>query len=151
MRKHTLDNRKVVAPNASFLAGGRGSVKRGDCFIYNEGSGHARLARSLGRIASCEWVGPGEDCTGYICAMALSDDATHGYVRWVNPADVAKVFDAPSKMAAFFFAPELPYSSETLIRLMDYGTVCERFIGGAGERVDAWDRERRQRAAAKAG
>lgn len=151
MRKHTLDNRKVVAPNASLLAGRGKIVKRGDCFVYGEAGGSARLARSLGRIASCEWVGPGEDCTGYIFAMVLSEDATSGYVRWVNPTDVAEVFDAPSKMAAFFFAPELPYSSETLIRLMDYGTVCERFIGGAGERVEAWDRERRQRAAAKAG
>ncbi len=70
--------------------------------------------------------------------MMLSDDSTFAYERWIAPEEVTRVFDSPSKFAAFFFAPKLPYDRSTMRRLMEYGTVSESYIDNAPGHVVRW-------------
>jgi hypothetical protein len=106
-------------------------VKQGDDHEQQK-----RVARSLGRIAWCDR--DGENCVGFVLAMELSQDATFAYERWINPDDITAIFDAPTAMAAFFFAAELPYSPDMIRRLLDYGTVSDRYVNNAAARVEAW-------------
>lgn len=142
MRKATLDNRKVICPNASLLCGRGRVLKRGDMFVYDmAGEPGLRLARSLGRIKTVDK--DGIDCTGFICAMVLSIDGTYLYERWIDPKEVTQIFDAPTKTAAFFFAPSLPFASETIRDLMAYGTMSEIYIDFASDRAEQLAAERR--------
>ena len=50
MRKITIDNKRVVAPNARLIGSATRVVKRGSYFITTSGM----ICRSLGRIASCD-------------------------------------------------------------------------------------------------
>lgn len=139
MRKHKLDNRRVVCPRAELLAGGTRILKHGMFFTFQYEDGSQRfLARSLGHVTA----GPDGDASAFdgIMAMVLSEDASFVFIRWVSPEQVTRIDEnPPHKLAAFFFAPTLPYSSATIVRLIDYGTVCERFIEGAAVRVANWE------------
>ena len=139
MRKFKLDNRKVVAPNASLLCGRGRIVKAGMFFIWNDGS-ISRMCRSLGRIF---WTdNDGADCAGHVCAMVLGNDAMFVYVRWVDPAEIIEVVgEPPQKLTAFFFAPQLAYDPDMLLRLIEYGTMTEHYIDGAPETARKWQVE----------
>jgi hypothetical protein len=64
---------------------------------------------------------------GFALVAALSDDCTHAYERWIDPADILEVREVPSAFAAFFFGATLPKAQE-MRRAMEYGSICERFI-----------------------
>ena len=136
MRKFELDNKVVIAPNASLLGYGRRKVKRGDVFTYDNGDGQTHVARSLGRISK---IDDGmEDARGWIVALVLGAAADHAFVRWIDPRWVREVRDAPAKFAAFFFSAELPHSPDMLLKLAEYGTLSEQFIDKADHHVEAW-------------
>lgn len=135
MRKFELDNTQVRAPNASHLGFDKWRVKRGDLFSYTD-QGHDYIARSLGCIKWCDR--DGEDCRGWICALVLGQCAEHAYIRWVNPQRITRIIDVPTKLAAFFFAKELPATVEMLLKLADYGTLSEQFIDNVEHHVKAW-------------
>src|SRR5882724_8682360 len=93
----TIDGRAIPCPNAMFMGSNRGSAKPGDCILYKEyrgtdGAYGTRLARVLGRVSAPE-LSFAKPVKGYALAMALSDDATDGYERWIDPADIVQVFD----------------------------------------------------------
>lgn len=152
----TIDNRKIPCPNSTrWGGGGKGACKAGDMILYREpweGGAHGhRLARVLGRVSA---PAIGDDKTpvkGWALAMALSDDASHGYERWINPSDITLVINTPSAFAAFFFQPTLPYDAQTMRRLMAYGSMCDRFIGNAAENVAAWQADKLASAGAETG
>lgn len=139
-RACTIDGRKVPCPNASLIAGARGAAKPGDMLVWNDPGfpGRKTLARMLGRVTA---PADGPDVPaikGWILAMVLSEDASFAYERWINPADVARVYDSPAKLAAVFFAPKLPHDARTMLRLIEHGTMSDRFIDFAPERVAEW-------------
>ena len=123
-----IDNRRVIAPNASLLAGRGRIVKAGYAFTYDNGGG-VGIARSLGRVTTTG--ADGDSVSGFVLAMVLSQGATHAFERWIDPASITAVFESPSKLAAFFFAPAIPYDAQVMRRLMAYGTICERYIDSA--------------------
>lgn len=128
-----IDNRTIVCNNAATLAGRGYKLETGMCFTYEE-AGQTRLARSIGRVTAPALAG----CTaidGYVLAMVLSFDANHTYERWVNPDDVIEIFNAPTKLAAFFFAPSLPCTGQTMRKLMEHGTISERYIDNLPQRL----------------
>lgn len=135
-----IDNRKVACSNASLIAGGTYFLKAGMLFTYETGAGIA-VARSLGRVSASASQAGGLAVDGWILAMVLSDDCSFVFERWVNPADVRRIIASPSKMAAFFFAPELAYDAQMIRRLMAYGTLSEAYVEKAAERVEMWERE----------
>ena len=125
MRKHTLDNRKVLCRSAPYVSYYKAcTLKRGDMFLYEQDN-HRFLARSLGRIASCD--NDGLDCTGWIVCLVTSEDHRSVYMRWVDPNSVRAIFDAPTKMMTLFFAPELPPLSD-IMEQYERGSLCETFL-----------------------
>jgi hypothetical protein len=137
MRKFELDNTQVRAPNASHLGFDKWRVKRGDVFSYScDGQNH--IARSLGCIRWCD--SDGEDCRGWVCALVLGQCAEHAYIRWINPQWITQIINVPTKLAAFFFAKELPATVDMILKLADYGTLSEQFIDNASHHIAAWER-----------
>lgn len=149
MRKHTLDNKQVIAPKASLLGAGTRIVKRNSFFTFCpwKDSGITLLARSLGRIATVEPDGL-EDCVGYVAALVFSEHGQSCYLRWVAPDSIMEVFDAPTKIAAFFFAAELPGTPEEILRLYEYGSLSERYIDGAQDKLNSWREQAKEKAGA---
>lgn len=142
----TIDNRAIPCPNAGgFGGGGHGRAKAGHCILYREnhadGTHSERLARVLGRISAAGLNYANKPVKGFALVMALSNDASFAYERWVDPADIVQVFDVPNAMAAFFFAPKLAYDAATMRRLMDYGTVSNRYVAMAPDHVAEWNKE----------
>ena len=139
MRDATIDGRQVICCNASLLAGGTRSARVGH-MVTCDYNGQTRLARVLGRIVHA----PAIDCEGgerlenWLLVMMLSDDSTHAYERWIDPATVTRIFESPDRFAAFFFAPKLPYDLKTMRRLMDHGTMSESYIDNAPKHVARW-------------
>jgi hypothetical protein len=72
--------------------------------------------------------------------MVLGQSATSAYIRWISPVDITQVVDPASKLTAFFFAPELPFSPDMILKLAAYGTLSECFIDKAAHHVEAWER-----------
>ena len=134
MRKITIDNKRVIARNAITLGFATQTVKRGAYFVTNEG----RMCRSLGRIASCD--NDGQDCTGHVVAMVWGPSG-HCYERWIDPESISECYsEPPHKIAAFFFAAEIPHDSQTMRRLMEHGTTDERYVDKHVERAESLNR-----------
>ena len=87
-RKIKFSTRKETKlPNARTLGFNVWKAKAGDLITYVEQpTGHSRIARVIGEITWCDGDGP--DCRGHLAVLALSDDGTFGYERWVDPKDV---------------------------------------------------------------
>lgn len=143
-RDCTIDNNRVIAPNASLLGSGTNVVKAGKFFTYDDGH-RTHLARSLGRVSAPALSDDIPAVKGYVLAMVLAEDATSAYERWVAPRSITRVIDVPTAFAAFFFADPIPYDAKTMQRLMDYGCVCERYVHKAAEQVGKWlDADRKE-------
>jgi hypothetical protein len=139
MRAHKLDDRRVICPNAELLCGGTRALKRGMFFTYNSNGGQ-HMARSLGHVTAPP-DGPDVPAFDGIFAMVLSADASFVFIRWVEAFEVTRIQpEPPHRVAAFFFKPTLPYPAETMVRLIDYGTCCERFIDAAPMRAAEFER-----------
>jgi hypothetical protein len=75
----TLDDKKVLLPNASTLGFGRHFAKRGDWLVFREQEGGILYyGRSVGHVV-CE-------SKHWIYAAALLSDLQGLMVRWVDPA-----------------------------------------------------------------
>lgn len=124
-------NRTVRCPNVAPY-GAR--VRRGAWITYNGES-----ARYYGRVigtVSAPALGDTPAVQNWLVVLQLSADGTHCYERWINPANVRTATTAPTGLLAF-----LAQSTETLpstvecLRLAEYGTLCESYIGSAPERL----------------
>lgn len=126
-----VDNVRVICPNASLLGYGTRKMKAGKCFTYGT---EDHVARSLGRVTVLENVDNRIVEKSYVLAAVLF----HGQFmteRWVDPKDVREIFEAPTKIATFFYQPKLPYDAHTMRRLMEHGTMSEHFVEHHAERV----------------
>lgn len=126
----TIDNRAVYCPNASKLGFGKYKAKRGDCIVYKQeykdGSYRTVLARVLGRVTAPE-LSFTPEVKGWLLVMRLSDDGSHAYENWVDPADVQSVLDVPTAMLTFFAQPTLP-EVHRLRTLMSRGYITDRCL-----------------------
>jgi hypothetical protein len=110
MRDATIDHRQVRLPNASHLGYDKWKAQRGDVIVYREGEG-TRTGRVLGRVAYAPPEGEIGAITDHLYVLALSDDLSHAYIRWVDPADVVQCTPCTPDRAAWlalFFAADLP-------------------------------------------
>ena len=136
-----INEKQVICPNASLLGYSTCKCRVGYFLVYKEtytdGSYNTRLARMIGRIEKA----PEKELIGHIVALALDDNGSHGYERWVDPKDVLEVY-APQHVSAFatwFFSGEkLPYGHNMLRKLSDYGTLSAHYIQHAEHHVAAW-------------
>ena len=126
MRKHTLDNKKVSCPNATYSGSwNRYVAKKGDMILFHDTNAPIHLARVVGRIATCD--SDGENCVGWLSVLVLSEDGYFLYVRWVEPSQVRAIFDPPTKIPAFFFGAKWP-DAATLYAASEHGSLHERYI-----------------------
>lgn len=132
----TIDGRYIPCPNATRLGFCKWRAQVGDLIVYDECGDHLRMARVLGRIAYAPALeGDKGPIKGWALVMALSEDGSLAYERWVDPAKIKIVIESPAKFAAFFFAPKLPYDAHTMRRLMEHGTMSEQYVEHAAERA----------------
>ena len=85
-------------PRAMTLGHGRWKARPGDWIVYFRSDGSRAFARVIGQIESCDTDGP--DCTGWLQVVAVSDNGSFGYERWINPADVIECLD-PARVRTF--------------------------------------------------
>lgn len=114
--------RGVRCPNSSYQGFSRTEAKPGDWIAYREhctdGSSHARFARVIGRIDAAGTDGP--SVKGKVAAIALSDDGTFCYERWIDPADVLSIHSPAPKFLAWFASAD----PQELLRAADYGAAA---------------------------
>ena len=120
-----ISRKSVRCPNASLLGHAKPVAKVGDLVVYKEpytdGSYSSRAARMIGTVDYAPPIGNDtKPVKGYLLVLALSNDCTFCYERWINPKDVIEVRDNPSAFAAWFFADKLP-DADTARRLAEYG------------------------------
>lgn len=138
MRKATIDGCRVLCRKGSFHHYGA-YAHVGDWLTYDESNGSEsngllRVGRMIGRIKHAPAFGVGTDSTpaidNWLLVLALSNDATSLYIRWVNPDNVTRVEspnDGITRLAAMFFAVKLPFNRDELMFLSDYGTLQAQF------------------------
>jgi hypothetical protein len=133
----TIDNRAVIARNATLLGFATNRIKAGTYFVYKAADGSNRMGRSLGRVSApalCETP----RIEGYVLAMVWFE---MGYCceRWINPDEIIEAYsEPPTKLAELFFAPKLPYDAQTMRQLMAYGTLSESYVGNAERNAKAF-------------
>lgn len=145
------DGVSVRCPNASNY---RLQARVGCMFLYRKESGEFVIARMLGRVAFAPAIEAGTNSVpeirNWIHALVLSRECDFAYQTWVNPEEVVNIFETtPHHFVRWFFQPDFPYPVEMLCRLEAHGTLSERYIDKAPERVKQWQREKRRAAQAK--
>ena len=92
VREHTLSDQTVRCFKTSVGITDGWKANTGDWITYAEldadDQGHYRCGRMLGRV-DAPYVPddkyPCERINGHLSILALSDDCTHAYIRWVRP------------------------------------------------------------------
>jgi hypothetical protein len=134
MRRAKYSAKKVLLRKASTIGYGMHYAKPGNWVTWNEEESGQRTGRVLGRIECAAYeIGLGtEDCKGWLAVMQLSDDATHAYVRWVNPDWVQTCYEQPpAKLLAWITGDDWPKRAADIPRLLamqHYGTCSEEYI-----------------------
>lgn len=138
----TIDGRAVLCPNASLIGYGKARAQVGDFVVYGSDYDNERLlARMLGRVTYLENVNGRVVENRAILGMVLSDTGAYAFERWIDPAHVRRVTAAHPGNAAFaavFFAEKLPYDVRTMRRLIEHGTMSDRYVGNMLARVAEW-------------
>lgn len=138
----TIDGKQVICPTATLIGFATRKCRVGSYFVYRDGT-EQRMARMLGRVAFAPALPDinGKYATGakhiknHILAMVWFPMG-HCAERWIDPADVIECYATPpADIAAFFFAPKLPYGAQIMRRLMEHGTCSNAYIANAPERV----------------
>lgn len=129
-----IDKRPIKCPNACRLGYGLSVANVGNLIVYQEhyadGSHGLRTARVLGRVSAPKLKHNDSEVKGWALVMTISEDFTHAYERWVDPADITEVREVPTRMLEFFARPTLP-PVEVLRRKMDAGYIVEYYIDDA--------------------
>lgn len=122
-RTHTLRRVSVHCPNTSTLGYGKWVAKPGDLLTYKEhhtdGSYTPRLARMVGRVNAPADGPTCPEVKGLICVVAISNEGTFCYERWIKPADVVHV-SAPAPNFWHYFMTADP---SELIKASEYGSA----------------------------
>lgn len=146
-RTHELSERQIDTPNAydnSRQTRYGVKVRPGNWIVYREEYTDQSFARRVGRVlgrveapAVPDAKYPCERIDGHISVLALANDLSHAYIRWVDPADVLEVRDTPPAKLLAWITGELP-NPEMVHKLSAYGTLSERHIDKVDHHVTAW-------------
>lgn len=143
MRRAIYSAKKVFLPN-TYRGGSGVSHARPGYWLTWLDANRMRNGRVLGRIDKSD----GDDCEGFIAVMALSDNATHAYIRWVNPVDVRECHEAPPRaLLAWLTGGEWATEGSEVsyyIALAEEGITSERFIASRNDPDSARAECRRQ-------
>ena len=131
----TIDGKQVICRNATLLGFATCKARVGSYFVYHDGT-EQRMGRMLGRVAYAPALqGDTKPIVNHILAMVWFPMG-HCCERWINPADVIECYtNPPASIAAFFFAPKIPYDAQTMRRLMEHGTCSDHYIEHAADNV----------------
>lgn len=143
VRQHTLTDQQVKCFNTSVGMTDGYIAKTGDWITYAENENGYRTGRMLGRVdapAVPDDKYPCEQIKGYLSILALSDDCTYCYVRWVKPEDVRGIRKQPPAAFLVWFTGPLP-SAPIVHHLSAYGTLSDRYIDKVEERTRAFERD----------
>lgn len=108
----TRDNKETKLPNADTLGFGLWKAKRGNWIVYEQDN-HKTIARVIGRV----------HCEGktYIEVVALSEDLTFGFVRWIEPAQVRRCIAKPPRAAVAFLLGDDWQDPDTILKTIHQG------------------------------
>ena len=130
-----IDSRPIPCPNADVTGYGLAEANVGNLIGYTEyyedGTTGRRVARVLGRVSAPKLSSTDRAVKGFALVMALSDDCTHAYERWVDPADILTVRTVPTQLLEFFARPVLP-ETQSLRLKMQQGYVVDQFLPDSG-------------------
>ena len=143
MRKARYDMRQVVCRNSSLIGYSTNIAKPGYWIASrSDVEGETRLGRVLGRIAETDRLG-GTDCVGWLAVVGLGIEATHAFVRWINPADVIACYEkSPAALLSWLTGDEWVRSKRDIARLVamsEYGTMSEKFIASRNDPDKAYN------------
>lgn len=120
-RAHKITRRKIRCTHLTLLGFGKCEAKRGDWIVYkehhNDGSYHPRFARVVGWVIAPR-DGSVEPFEG-VCVVALNDDATFCYERWIQPEDILSIHPPAPKFLQYFASAD----PEELISASEYGSA----------------------------
>lgn len=137
VRRHTLTDQQVKCFKTF---GGDGYVaKTGDWITYTEENQY-RSGRMLGRVdapAVPHDTYPCEKIEGYLSVLAISDDLTYAYIRWVKPEDVRTIHKNPPAAFLAFMTGPLP-DADMVHKLSHYGTLSQSYIHLVEHHINAW-------------
>lgn len=130
-----INTRSVKCPNARLIGFGLGVANVGNLIVYKEfhadDSYSTRTARMIGRVSAPQLDPEGDEIKGWLLVLALSDDCTALYERWVNPQWVVEVREVPTTLLRFFAQPTLP-PADVLRRKGESGYLSEHYLAKSG-------------------
>jgi hypothetical protein len=132
MRKAQYDMQRVICKNASCIGYSSNVAKPGYWVSWRDGANAAGplIGRVIGRIAKTD--GQGNDCAGFLAVMSLGMEATHAWIRWVDPADVTACYEKPpADLLAWITGNEWVKNKGDIARMIamsEHGTLSESFI-----------------------
>lgn len=130
-----IDSKPIKCPNAQRTGYNLGVANIGNLIVYREyhqdDSYSMRVARVLGRVTAPKVRPDDREVKGFALVMALSDDCTHAYERWVDPQWIDQVREVPTAMLEFFARPTLP-PVDLLRRKMESGYVTVNYLAQSG-------------------
>lgn len=144
MRRAKYSAKKVYLPNATSIGYCVKWAKPGYWIMWNAQPGVLSVGRVLGRI---EWAqfneGNREDVRGYLAVMALADDCTHAYVRWVAPKEVACCQEKPPRALLDWITGDKWAKRGAdvgwYIALAEHGTTSDSYIATRDDPAKAYN------------
>lgn len=124
-------------------------ARPGNWIVFRAGDGDINVlsyGRVLGKVnapAIEDSRYPCQKIEGWISAVVLSDSMTHAFVHWVNPQYVVVVRDEPPVAMLAWISGPMPRPDD-VHRMATYGTLAEPYIAGVPERLNVYNRERRE-------
>lgn len=127
-RAHKITRRKIrclhLIPTMGYS---KWEAVAGDMITYKEqitdGSFNRRMARVVGWVKAPFEKGskPEYDCPAFegVCVVALNDEGTCCYERWIKPEDILSI-NTPSPKFLFYFGSADP---QELLRASEYGSA----------------------------
>lgn len=144
VREHELSDQQIKCFKTGVGMSDGYIAKPGDWITYEEKTtddcSRSRAGRMLGRVKASAVIGqyPSPAIDGYLSVLALSDDCTYAYIRWVAPEDVRGIRKTPPAAFLAFMTGELP-DATIVHQLSAYGTLSDRYIANMPHHVQAFE------------
>jgi hypothetical protein len=135
--RFAVTNKKVNLPSVRIGGPGKYEASPGDLVIYEDGDRRA-YGRVLGRVSEPH------DVAGRLAVMQLGDNLSHGYVRFIDPKNIAECYDPQNEHGSLgrflAFWADVPINAKTipeLIRELDHGAFNDRACDRAVTRIES--------------
>lgn len=126
-RPHKITRRKITCFQCSTLGFSKYVAETGDWITYKEhcadNSYHPRHARVVGWVKAPFQKGsePQYDCLAFegVCVVALNDDATSCFERWIKPEDIISIHMTAPNFLQYFASAD----PKELLAASEYGSA----------------------------